>query len=102
MSTITKGKFSDGHTGWKVSERKTNGIDGFEIHWSDDGECVTDHVYTIEDANLIASSPQLLEMIIRLLEQIDNEHVSDIMLELAEEAKILSLSASYQFPIKSK
>lgn len=46
---------------WKVGQRKTNGADGFEIHWSDDGECVTDHVYTEEDANLIAASPLMLE-----------------------------------------
>lgn len=46
---------------WKVSERKTNGVDGFEIHWSDDGECITDHVYTKEDADLIAAAPLLLE-----------------------------------------
>jgi len=46
---------------WKVGERKTNGVEGFEIHWSDDGECITDHVYTEEDANLIAASPLMLE-----------------------------------------
>ena len=46
---------------WKVAKRKTNGVEGFEIHWSDDGECITDHVYTKEDANLIAASPLLLE-----------------------------------------
>lgn len=46
---------------WKVSERETNGIKGFEIHWSEDGECVTDHVYTKEDAELIAASPLMLE-----------------------------------------
>jgi len=46
---------------WKVGERKTNGVEGFEIHWSDDGECITDHVYTEEDANLIASAPLMLE-----------------------------------------
>jgi hypothetical protein len=46
---------------WKVDERETSGVKGFEIHWSDVGECVTDHVYTKEDANLIAASPLLLE-----------------------------------------
>ena len=46
---------------WKVDDRETNGVKGFEIHWSDDGECVTDHVYTKEDANLIASSPLMIE-----------------------------------------
>jgi hypothetical protein len=56
----TQGIFSDGHTGWKVEERTTNGIPGFEIHYSDDGECVTDHVYHIEDAKLIANAPEIL------------------------------------------
>lgn len=46
---------------WKVGERKTNSVDGFEVHFSDDGECITDHVYTKEDANLIAASPLMLE-----------------------------------------
>lgn len=46
---------------WKVAPRETNGTTGFEIHWSDDGECVTDHVYTKQDANLIAASPLLYE-----------------------------------------
>jgi len=57
---ITKGKFKDGTIGWKVDNRETNGVKGFEIHWSDDGECVTDHVYTKEDAVLIAAAPELL------------------------------------------
>jgi len=46
---------------WKVHESKTNGIKGYEVHFSEDGECVTDHVYTKEDANLIAASPLMLE-----------------------------------------
>jgi hypothetical protein len=57
---ITKGKFKDGTTGWKVANRETNGEKGFEIHWSDDGECVTDHVYKRTDADLIAAAPELL------------------------------------------
>jgi hypothetical protein len=46
---------------WKVGERKTNGVNGFEIHYSNDGECITDHVYTEADANLIAAAPLMLE-----------------------------------------
>jgi len=46
---------------WKVGERSTNGVEGFEIHWSDDGECITDHVYSESDANLIAAAPLMLE-----------------------------------------
>lgn len=60
---ITKGTFKDGTTHWKVDNHETNGVKGFEIHWSDDGECVTDHVYTKEDATLIASAPLLLEIL---------------------------------------
>ena len=61
----TKGTFRDGETGWKV---KTNDkhwnnpeIQNHEIIWSDDEECVVDHVYKIEDAKLIAAAPDLLE-----------------------------------------
>lgn len=46
---------------WEVDDRETNGVKGFEIHYSDDGGCVTDHVYTKDDANLIASAPLMLE-----------------------------------------
>jgi hypothetical protein len=57
---ITNGKFKDGTIGWKVDNRETNGVKGFEIHCSDDGECVTDHVYERSDADLIAAAPELL------------------------------------------
>jgi hypothetical protein len=46
---------------WKVDTTETNGEKGYQIHWSDDGECVADHVYTKEDADLIASAPLLIE-----------------------------------------
>ena len=68
----TKGKFKDGHTGWIVDTIETNGVKGYEIHWSDDGECVTDHVYTKEDAHLIASAPELLEAL-----QVINDLLND-------------------------
>ena len=54
---------------WQVGERKTNGVDGFEIHWSDDGECITDHVYNEADAKLIAAAPLLLETLKYLYEE---------------------------------
>lgn len=60
----TKGIFSDGHIGWKIDKRDTNGVKGFEIHFSDDGECITDHVYEFADAKLIANAPDLLEALI--------------------------------------
>jgi hypothetical protein len=61
--SITAGNFKDGTTGWKVRELKaTETIPaGFEIHFNNDGECVTDFVYTKEDAMLIAAAPDLLE-----------------------------------------
>lgn len=31
---------------WKIQKKEANGQKCFEIHWSDIGECVTDHVYT--------------------------------------------------------
>ena len=52
---------------WKVDTTETNGQKGFQIHWSDDGECVTDHVYTQEDAYLIASAPLLIETLKHIL-----------------------------------
>ena len=45
---------------WRVSPVNTNGSDWFEILWSADGECVTDHVYTLPDATLIAAAPDML------------------------------------------
>jgi hypothetical protein len=63
----TKGIFSDGHTGWKIEERSTYGVPGYEIHYSDEGECVTDHVYHIEDAKLIANAPKILEALENIL-----------------------------------
>lgn len=64
----TKGTFKDGNTGWKVDTRETNGVKGFEIHWSDDGECVTDHVYTEADAKLIAAAPAMYEALKQIAE----------------------------------
>lgn len=52
----TKGTFLDGTIGWKIADRMTNGTAGYEIHWSDDGECITDHVYTLSDTKLIAEA----------------------------------------------
>ncbi len=46
---------------WRVSPVNTNGTDGFEIHYSDDGECITDHVYELVDAKLISAAPELLK-----------------------------------------
>ena len=74
----TKGK-------WIVSGRNTNGTNGFEIQYGTDGECVTDHVYTIEDAQLISKAPEMLEFINSLLSESD-DIVHD---EIKKEAKQL-------------
>ena len=47
---------------------ESNGMKGFEIHWSDDGECITDHVCKKEDADLIAAAPELLESCKKFME----------------------------------
>ncbi len=61
----TKGTFKDGTIGWKSKymgkHRNNPQTDSWEIHWSDDEECVVDHVYTEPDAKLIAAAPELLE-----------------------------------------
>lgn len=64
----TKGIFEDGHQGWRVATRKTQGVKGFEIHYSDDGECVTDHVYVLDDAVLIAEAPSMLSALHEIAE----------------------------------
>lgn len=81
----TKGKFSDGHTGWKIDNRITNGVRGFEIHYSDDGECITDHVYTLEDAKLIACAPEMVEMLQELV------RCNDLGIQIGQFDKALEL-----------
>jgi hypothetical protein len=68
----TKGNFKDGYNGWKIDTRTTNGVRGFEIHYSDAGECVTDHVYTIDDAALIAAAPIMLKFIQEMAKRYEN------------------------------
>jgi hypothetical protein len=43
-------------------------IDNWEIQWSEDGECVVDHVYDQYDALLISKAPEMLEMLEKLIE----------------------------------
>lgn len=81
---VTKGNFKDGTTGWKVDSRETNGVKGFEIHYSDDGECVTDHVYEEADAKLIAAAPELLQALSIILEELNNLDVFERMNRLVE------------------
>ncbi len=47
---------------WKAHElTRPIGLAKWQIHWSDDGECVADVVYEEADAKLIAAAPELLE-----------------------------------------
>ena len=47
---------------WKVSVFETDcGIKSNEIHYVNDGKCVAEHVSNLDDANLIAAAPELLE-----------------------------------------
>ena len=71
-SKHTKGKFNDGFNGWRIGERTTNGTKGFEIHYSDDGECITDHVYEEANAKLISKAPEMLEALKYVLSVIEN------------------------------
>ena len=36
---------------------------GYEIHFGENGECVTDFVYEKEDAELIEKAPQMLNIL---------------------------------------
>lgn len=42
--------------------------DVFEIHWSDDGECIAEIVHGEADANLISAAPELLEALEEVLD----------------------------------
>ena len=63
---FTKGK-------WRIGERETNGVAGYEIHYSDDGECITDHVYTLADANLIVQAPVMHQFLTELISSLNDK-----------------------------
>ena len=98
---ITKGKFQDGSTGWKAvpyPKYKHVGFLTYEIHWSDDGECVAEVVHGEADARLIADAPNLLAV----LNQIVNSPTPYNERELQiwyETARNLSLDAIAQHSI---
>ena len=84
---------------WSVETAFEDENDSIKIKRNDDVNAVKDSigraicfvgVKSKEEANynalLISKSPLLLEMLNRLIEQISNEHVSDIMDELTLEA----------------
>ena len=53
---------------WSVHEYENQGVKGIEIQFGNDGECITDHVYNIHDAKLIAAAPELLTELISIME----------------------------------
>lgn len=53
----TKGKWILG------DEKYYNNNKAFEVWYGNDGECVAEVVHKIEDAKLIASAPEMLEML---------------------------------------
>ena len=66
----TKGKFNDKTKGWKAvncgNHYNNKAIINWQIQWSDDGECISDHVYEEYDAKLIAASPEMFEALKRV------------------------------------
>ena len=55
---------------WKAhpTGHSRSGKPDYEIHWSDDGECVAEVVHGEADAHLIAAAPELLEALKRSFE----------------------------------
>jgi len=66
----TKGKFNDKTKGWKAvncgNHWNNKVITNWQIQWSDDGECISDHVYEEADAKLIAAAPEMFEALKRV------------------------------------
>lgn len=68
-------EFTPGY--WRAVDRTTNGVKGYEICWSDDGECVTDHVYEESDAHLMAAAKELYEALERLVIHTESSGVAN-------------------------
>ncbi len=63
-------KFTPGP--WKahsVGDRYMKGDEIFEIHWSEDGECVAEIVHGANDAHLIAVAPKMYKELERVLKR---------------------------------
>lgn len=75
----TKGTFKDGHTGWKM-HKIPNAYGGtkhsYEIHFSDDGECVAEFVHERADAKAIVKVTELIKMLDRLLSSLNKVELS--------------------------
>lgn len=81
---------------WWVKDRTTNGVHGYEICWSPDEECVTDHVYTLADANLMAASKHLVEALEVLLEVAKRVPGYSNQCDKAREALVMAYGESEQ------
>jgi len=68
VSNYTKSEYK-GRYKWKVSEYPCGNFTGRAIHFNEDAEQVTDHVYARADADLIAAATMLLETLKHLLEE---------------------------------
>jgi len=56
---------------WKAhaTNKARSGVTEYEIHWSDDGECVAEIVHGAPDAHLIAAAPEMLNALKELKER---------------------------------
>jgi len=87
----TKGKFKDGTKGWKAHNNgahwNNKDITNYEIHHSDIGECVVDHVYDENDAKLIAAAPEMYEALKALMQAyMDKGQLSSFDVDIARRA----------------
>lgn len=58
---------------WKVHKKPVRiGFAEYEIHYSDDGECVADVVYEEGDAHLIAAAPDMYKALKDMLAAFGN------------------------------
>lgn len=51
-----------------------SGLPEFQIHWSEDGECVAEIVHGEADARLIAAAPELLEALLKARRFVVSSH----------------------------
>lgn len=88
MSEYTKGPGIVRKTGQHWNNPN---LEGIEINYGSDNECICDTVYRIEDAHLIAAAPDMLEALELMVKHFENEDESvrcmdNNVLHLANEA----------------